>query len=542
MEKTRPEDDDKVICNTDGTMNATDSWGLGFPGDLSRSTRDEPPTHYTFKITKFSLFSERFGKRCYSQTFHAGGYKWELVLYPNGNDKGKGHHLSLYLRIRNDTNLPLGWEVQAVFRLFSFDQVRGRYLMLEETQGKRFHAMKTEWGSDEFIPLSVFKNQSYGYLVNDTCVFGAEVFIIGESRTGQSECLCLSRGSGSYYKWIVRLFSKGHHEVKEPIMKSAYGVPMGKSATYDTTFPSSKIGVPMKPMRDDMPMHYTFKIKSFSQLCKLPKIRCDSKVFCAGGYNWKMSLSLNKNKQQKVHYLSLHLGIEETRSLQPGWAIEAVFRLFVFDQIQGRYLILQETNATFDEPNTKWRVDEFMSLETFSDPSCGFLVKDSCIFGATVFVCRERCSGKGECLQMITEGVTTEYRWKIEKISQIKESCKSEPFGSGYHKWTLHFYPGGCGVGLGNYISLFCRSGSSSPLIQGPYVRYSLKVIDQSNGNGIGKCATYWYPVEGKGCGYPKFMPLCVFSDPSKGFLVEDTCIISAKFTIIGSIEIFRNF
>ncbi|XP_042504349.1 uncharacterized protein LOC122081331 isoform X2 [Macadamia integrifolia] len=528
MEKTRPEDDDKVICNTDG--------------GLSRSTRDEQPTHYTFKITQFSLFSEQSEERCYSQAFQAGGYIWKLVLYPNGNDKGKGHHLSLYLQIGYSVLLPLGWEVQAVFRLFAFDQIRGRYLMLEETQGKRFHAMKTVWGSDEFIPLRVFKNQSYGYLVNDTCVFGAEVFIIGESRSGQNECLCLSRGAGYYYK---RLFSKGHHE--EPIMKSAYGVPMGKSATYDTTFPS-KIGVPMKSMRDDMPTHYTFKIKSFSQLCKLPKIRCDSKVFYAGGYKWKMSLSVNKNKQQKVHYLSLYLGIEETRSIQPGWEIEAVFRLFVFDQIRGRYLMLQETNAKFDEPNTKWRVDEFMSLESFSDPSCGFLVKDSCIFGATVFVCRERCSGKGECLQMITEGVTTEYTWKIEKISQIKESCKSEPFGSGYHKWTLHFYPGGCGMGLGNYISLFLYSGNSSPLVQGPYVRYSLTVIDQSNGNGngngigINECATYHFPVKGKGWGYAKFMPLCVFADPSKGFLVEDTCIISAKFTIIGSIEIFRNF
>ncbi|XP_042504364.1 uncharacterized protein LOC122081331 isoform X4 [Macadamia integrifolia] len=486
MEKTRPEDDDKVICNTDG--------------GLSRSTRDEQPTHYTFKITQFSLFSEQSEERCYSQAFQAGGYIWKLVLYPNGNDKGKGHHLSLYLQIGYSVLLPLGWEVQAVFRLFAFDQIRGRYLMLEE------------------------------------------VFIIGESRSGQNECLCLSRGAGYYYK---RLFSKGHHE--EPIMKSAYGVPMGKSATYDTTFPS-KIGVPMKSMRDDMPTHYTFKIKSFSQLCKLPKIRCDSKVFYAGGYKWKMSLSVNKNKQQKVHYLSLYLGIEETRSIQPGWEIEAVFRLFVFDQIRGRYLMLQETNAKFDEPNTKWRVDEFMSLESFSDPSCGFLVKDSCIFGATVFVCRERCSGKGECLQMITEGVTTEYTWKIEKISQIKESCKSEPFGSGYHKWTLHFYPGGCGMGLGNYISLFLYSGNSSPLVQGPYVRYSLTVIDQSNGNGngngigINECATYHFPVKGKGWGYAKFMPLCVFADPSKGFLVEDTCIISAKFTIIGSIEIFRNF
>ncbi|XP_042507730.1 probable inactive serine/threonine-protein kinase fnkC isoform X2 [Macadamia integrifolia] len=526
MKKKSPEDG-KVICNTDG--------------DLCRSMRDEPPTHYTFKITQLSLFSKISNEGCPSQKFQVGGYNWQLVLYPNGKGKGEGRHLSFYLRIEN-TFLPLGWEVQAVFRLFAFDQIRGQYLMLEETQGKRFHAMKTIWGSDEFIPLSVFKNQSYGYLVNDTCVLGAEVFIIGESRTGKIECLRLSKGA-RYYKRIVRFFSKGCHE--EPILQPAYGVPVGKSATYDATFSSSKIEVPIQSLRDDMPTHYTFKITSFSHLSKLHKKRCDSKVFPACGYKWKMSLSLNKNKQQKAHYLSLYLGIEETGSLQLGWEIEAVFRLFVFDQIQGQYLMLQENNAKFHAPNTEWRVDEFMSLRTFSDPSCGFLVKDSCIFGASVFICRERCSGKGECLEMITEGVTTEYTWKIENFSQIKGSCVCEPFGSGYHKWRLFFYPGGYGRVLGNYISLYLKSANSSPRPSGEgiFVRLSLTVIDQSNGNGnVNVKYAFRFPGQGLMGGLPKLMPLSVFTDPSKGFLVNDTCIISAKITILGAVENFQNF
>ncbi|XP_043705179.1 ubiquitin C-terminal hydrolase 12-like [Telopea speciosissima] len=153
--------------------------------------REEPPTHYTFRINQFSLFEKFSKERCRSQSFGAGGYRWRLILYPNGNDKGKGSHLSLYLKIEDTTSLPLGWEVQVVFRFFAFDQIRGQYLMFEETQGKRFHAMKTEWGSDEFIPLRVFKNQSYGYLVNDTSMLGAEIFIFGESRTGQSSSDCL---------------------------------------------------------------------------------------------------------------------------------------------------------------------------------------------------------------------------------------------------------------------------------------------------------------------------------------------------------------
>ena len=43
---------------------------------------------------------------------------------------------------------------------------------------KRFHKMKTKWGFAQLVPRGTFKEPSNGYLVDDTCVFGAEVFVI----------------------------------------------------------------------------------------------------------------------------------------------------------------------------------------------------------------------------------------------------------------------------------------------------------------------------------------------------------------------------
>ena len=49
--------------------------------------------------------------------------------------------------------------------------------------------MKTQWGVVKFIDLETFNNPYNGYLVNDTCSFGVEVFVVKTS--SKAECLWL---------------------------------------------------------------------------------------------------------------------------------------------------------------------------------------------------------------------------------------------------------------------------------------------------------------------------------------------------------------
>ncbi|KAI5349116.1 hypothetical protein L3X38_002003 [Prunus dulcis] len=44
-------------------------------------------------------------------------------------------------------------------------------------------------GFERVIPLKEFADASNGYLVDDTCVFGEEVFVCKERRAGKAECL-----------------------------------------------------------------------------------------------------------------------------------------------------------------------------------------------------------------------------------------------------------------------------------------------------------------------------------------------------------------
>ncbi|KAF4366719.1 hypothetical protein F8388_020081 [Cannabis sativa] len=187
----------------------------------------------------------------------------KFSVYPSGDKSIEGKdHISLYLEIVETSSLPTGWEVNAIFNLFLFDQIRDKFIsfegncistyflkLIEAPQGeavqkrtrgyasavsieahtskprcteayethasvlsiilcirfamnfminiyevlfyaprgakgkrldarvRRFHTMKPKWGFARFMDLQTFNNPSNGYLVNDTCKFGAEIFM-----------------------------------------------------------------------------------------------------------------------------------------------------------------------------------------------------------------------------------------------------------------------------------------------------------------------------------------------------------------------------
>ncbi|CAB4262446.1 unnamed protein product [Prunus armeniaca] len=65
-----------------------------------------PPTHYTLKIGSFSLLKKHSADRFESGEFDAGGYKWKLVVYPNGYEKKNVEdHISVYLEMAGAESL-----------------------------------------------------------------------------------------------------------------------------------------------------------------------------------------------------------------------------------------------------------------------------------------------------------------------------------------------------------------------------------------------------------------------------------------------------
>ncbi|CAK9170600.1 unnamed protein product [Ilex paraguariensis] len=153
--------------------------------------------------------------------------------------------VTLYLVATHGTNtLPLGWEVNVNFKLFVYDQVRDKYLTIQDANGRvsRFNKLKTEWGFAKLLSLDTFNDASNGYLVDDSCAFGVEVYVI--KSTGRGECLSVKmvEPSNNTYTWEIKNFSKlddgvlyselfsiGNHKWKIIVCPKGTGSAKGKS-------------------------------------------------------------------------------------------------------------------------------------------------------------------------------------------------------------------------------------------------------------------------------------------------------------------------
>ena len=89
---------------------------------------------------------------------------------------------------------------------------------------------------------------------------------------------------------------------------------------------------------------------------------------------------------------------------------------------------------------TEWGIDKFIDLDTFNDPSNGYLIDDTCVFGAEVFIVKT--TNNGNCLSMIHEPATLSYSWKFNRFSSANlDKYESQPFVGGNYKWYTEMLP-----------------------------------------------------------------------------------------------------
>ncbi|KAJ0092998.1 hypothetical protein Patl1_26544 [Pistacia atlantica] len=133
----------------------------------------------------------------------------------------------------------------------------------------------------------------------------------------------------------------------------------------------------------------------------------------------------------------------------------------------------------FHAVKAKWGITKFINLRTYSNPMNGYLVDDTSIFCAEVFVVKN--TFKGECLSTMSDPPTYYHTWKIQKFSTLQNgSCESKTFG--FYKWKILFYPKGCREAKGNSISLFLdKTCSRIPTNTKLLTQFILRVRDRRN-------------------------------------------------------------
>ncbi|KAJ0092157.1 hypothetical protein Patl1_25199 [Pistacia atlantica] len=123
---------------------------------------------YTWKIENFSQISKR---ELRSNAFEVGGYKWYILIYPQGCDVC--NHLSLFLCVANHDKLLPGWSHFAQFTIavVNRDPKKSKY---SDTL-HRFWKKEHDWGWKKFMELS---KVSDGFKDGDTLIIKAQVQVI----------------------------------------------------------------------------------------------------------------------------------------------------------------------------------------------------------------------------------------------------------------------------------------------------------------------------------------------------------------------------
>ncbi|KAL8042729.1 hypothetical protein ABFX02_09G072000 [Erythranthe guttata] len=222
-----------------------------------------------------------------------------------------------------------------------------------------------------------------------------------------------------------------------------------------------------------------------------------------------------------------------SNSLPPNWEVNAVFNMFLLNQISGNYHYSVRTRR-FHGMKMEWGFSKFISKKILLDPTNGYLMNDSCVFGAEVFVLKR---------EAITENLSLEsciapYKrdWKIANFSKLGYEWKSEEFSVGGHKWAIYLYPKGYEEAAGRHVCVFLGfigSGICTPSKK-VNASFTIRIKSQINCQHIQQIDTHWFSASSIDWGTLSFVDLATINDPKKGFLVNDCCLLDIEMTVKG--------
>ncbi|KAF8091269.1 hypothetical protein N665_0450s0027 [Sinapis alba] len=185
---------------------------------IVKNWRERPPSTYSLKIDNFSQLENSTtvsDDKYQSCPFTSGGYNWRLIVYPKGNEKDDGSgFISMYVEIDSKSLMVFTppTEVFAELRFFVYNKKENKYFTIQDLEVRRFNALKTVWGLQQFLPLDTFNDLKNGYIFEGGfCEFGVDV-IVASPLTNWEILSFDEKLSEPKFSWAVKKFSelKGH--------------------------------------------------------------------------------------------------------------------------------------------------------------------------------------------------------------------------------------------------------------------------------------------------------------------------------------------
>ncbi|CAL9148285.1 unnamed protein product [Musa hybrid cultivar] len=283
---------------------------------------DEETNPFRWMIEGFSTLLNHTAVTHRSGNFAACGFTWNLQLEIKSSVEDDEKSLCLYL-FSVEVSSNTGSVVKATYQLKIYDQLYGEHIQIK---GECYFHGTSQYGLCCMVPLKKFKDPKSGLLVNDCCVFGAEVmeaFACKLGREGVSECLSLNK------------------EITPPT--------------------------------------YTWVIKNFSKL----STKQVSEVFTSGGYNWH--IDLYPSVQSHPNIVAMFVVLDKFILFASKTRVYVDYSLCLVDQINGKHekISVREQFASGRGCSRRAMV---LNSKDIQNPSRGFLHNETCIVEASLTV------------------------------------------------------------------------------------------------------------------------------------------------------------
>ncbi|KAJ0974146.1 hypothetical protein J5N97_016111 [Dioscorea zingiberensis] len=135
--------------------------------------------------------------------------------------------------------------------------------------------------------------------------------------------------------------------------------------------------------------------------------------------------------------------------------------------------------------------------------------------------------------QQVEDPPMSKFTWTIENFSRLSvKKHYSEIFFVGGYKWRVLIFPKGNNV---DHLSMYLDVADSTSLPYGwsRHAQFSLSVVNQIHLKySVKKETQHQFNARESDWGFTSFMPLSDLYDPTRGYLVNDTCMVEAEVAV----------
>ncbi|XP_044382235.1 uncharacterized protein [Triticum aestivum] len=163
---------------------------------------------FKWRIDGFSSLLDKGKSWTNSSVFEIRGHNWHLMLNPRDRKSGDENEYVSLMLVLFQVSERSHTVVEATFKFLIYDQSHGKHHEQHQVS-HNFQATSRISGSPCMIPLTKLKEQSSGFLVKDSCVFGIQfIKVVAVKGNDVSETLFVQKISNicsdlQIYTWNI---------------------------------------------------------------------------------------------------------------------------------------------------------------------------------------------------------------------------------------------------------------------------------------------------------------------------------------------------